>query len=131
MSKQLTRILPRDKLSSSRTTSAFPRGTIQLLACMRALLVLNAPASRLSARLTCDRTDADWGRFVLDQSYFGKDPNTGKPITFDEWDKANPGAKTTLRNLLNGWADDMSRQGLNTLGVRITIPSEQQRNLYP
>jgi hypothetical protein len=96
---------------------------------MRALLVLNAHASRLSARLICDRTDADWGHFVLDESYFGKDPNTGKPITFDEWDKANPGAKVKLSALLGGWADDMSRQGLNTLGVKITIPSEQQRNL--
>jgi hypothetical protein len=74
------------------------------------------------------RTDADWGHFVLEESYFGKD-NTGRPITFDEWDKANPGGKIMLRDLLGGWADKMSDDGLNTLGVKITIPSEQQRNL--
>jgi hypothetical protein len=96
---------------------------------MRALLVLKELWFRLSALLTCDGTDANWSHFVLEESYFGKDPNTGKPITFDEWDKANPGAKVKLSALLGGWADDMSQQGLNTLGIKVTIPSEQQRNL--
>jgi hypothetical protein len=96
---------------------------------MRALLVLNAPWFRPFAPLTCDGTDANWGHFVLEESYFGKDPKTGEPITFDEWGKANPGAKIKLSALLGAWADDMSEQGLNTLGIKITIPSEKQRNL--
>jgi hypothetical protein len=33
---------------------------------------------------------------------------SGQPITFDEWDEANPGGKMRLAALLRGWSDDIT-----------------------
>lgn len=58
----------------------------------------------------------------MEDSSFGTNPDTGKPLTWDEWKERNPKMGPKLSALLQTWAEVMEDRGLTTLGVKVKLP---------
>lgn len=71
-------------------------------------------------------SEANFDQLIPDKSTFGTD-GTGKQITFDDWKKANPKLIGQFYGFMAEWTSDLGDKGLSTLGVKVTIPSMDDR----
>ncbi|KAF3055500.1 hypothetical protein CFAM422_012994 [Trichoderma lentiforme] len=71
-------------------------------------------------RLYSKFTSAQWNHFDLYNSqYYDAD---GNPMTYAEWQAKDPPGAAAFGILLSMYATDMEKDGLSTLGLKITLP---------
>jgi hypothetical protein len=55
---------------------------------------------------------------------------SGKEMTFDEWEEEDERTAASFQSFCRSWARSMEKQGLTTLGLKITLPENGKIQHY-